>query len=75
MVPNDKTFSIFDGIEAIRSVPKKYRTRYPALIMSFKDLECGKLSILGFHRIRRTNNDWASKILKNENRGLLGFKH
>ncbi len=24
-------FSILDGIEAIRSVPKKYRTRYPAL--------------------------------------------
>ncbi len=24
-------FSIFDSIEAIRSVPKKYRTRYPAL--------------------------------------------
>ncbi len=26
-------FSILNGIEAIRSVPKKYRTRYPALTM------------------------------------------
>ncbi len=27
-------FSILGGIEAIRSVPKKYRTRYPALALS-----------------------------------------
>ncbi len=28
-----RRFSILCGIEAIRSVPKKYRTRYPALYM------------------------------------------
>ncbi len=27
-----RRFSILGGIEAIRSVPKKYRTRYPALV-------------------------------------------
>ncbi len=27
-----RRFSVLGGIEAIRSVPKKYRTRYPALI-------------------------------------------
>ncbi len=29
-----RRFSILDGIEAIRSVPKKYRTRYPDLYIS-----------------------------------------
>ncbi len=29
-----RRFSILGGIEAIRSVPKKYRTRYPALVLS-----------------------------------------
>ncbi len=28
-----RRFSILEGIEAIRSVPKMYRTRYPALIV------------------------------------------
>ncbi len=31
----NRHFSILDGIEAIRSVPKKYRPRYPALLKSF----------------------------------------
>ncbi len=30
--------SILDGIEAIRLVPKKYRTRYPALLKASSDL-------------------------------------
>ncbi len=29
-----RSFSILGGIEAIRLVPKKYRTRYPALVIS-----------------------------------------
>ncbi len=29
-----RRFSILDGINAIRSVPKKYRTQYPALVLT-----------------------------------------
>ncbi len=32
-----RRFSILCGIEAIRSVPKKYRTRYPALVTSMRE--------------------------------------
>ncbi len=30
LVPNENMFFDIDGIESIRSVPKKYRTRHPA---------------------------------------------
>ncbi len=34
-----RRFSILGGIEAIRSVPKKYRTRYPGLLITVSVIE------------------------------------
>ncbi len=45
-----RSFSIICGIEAIRSVPKKYRTRYPALYTTqiFKTIQKYSNSIVVF---------------------------
>uniref|UniRef100_A0A672L079 Far upstream element-binding protein 1 n=2 Tax=Sinocyclocheilus grahami TaxID=75366 RepID=A0A672L079_SINGR len=61
-----RRFSILDGIEAIRSVPKKYRTRYPALCVrqDFKvpDGMVGFIIGRGGEQISRIQQDSGCKI-------------